>query len=143
MADVSELSTPTLSEWKCLPRVPDPPSYPLATQEVHRMSTTGHDGKGGGDEGDTAAPGARSPQTMIRALDPTTARLTTGGVPARPTLYLTDRLLVRNVDVGGGRGLDSPELTDALRKAGVTYEVHRGGRGRTRRGLDAPGEGGP
>src|SRR5829696_3136045 len=74
-------------------------------QEVHRMSTTGHDGKGGGDEGDSATPGARGAQTMIRVLDPTTARFTTGGAPARPTLYLTDRLLVRNYDVGGGRGL--------------------------------------
>ena len=107
------------------------------------MSTTGPNGKGGSNEGEATGPGASSPQTMIRVLDPSTARFTTAGVPARPTLYLTDRLLVRNYDVGEGRGLVSPELTRALREAGVNYEVHRRGRGNADRGLDAPAAGGP
>jgi len=61
-------------------------------------------------------------QSPVRALDPATARRLVDGGYARPTLYLTDRLLVRDLDTSPTRDLDNP-FDRALGTLNLTFDT--------------------
>src|SRR6476619_7944633 len=83
------------------------------------MSESGPDAPQGAN-GDGAGGGSRPERPPVRALDPATAMRLTDGRPPLPALYLSDRLLVRNVP-GLTRGLD--DLGTALDRLGLDFEV--------------------
>ncbi|MEO7446644.1 MAG: hypothetical protein ABI336_00115, partial [Humibacillus sp.] len=82
-------------------------------------AASGSNASGGGD-------GGRPARAPIHVLDPATAKRQTSGDPPRPALYLSNRLIARDLSADTPRDTDSDDpLRDALKALRLDYRVDR------------------